>query len=235
MPSYIPAPNPDEELDPELAELLQDESFWNALQESAIEPSNKGLWAYFAGSIGFLAWAHGAMRSSKQMTGSTDQARKWVTSTDHANRWFKERGAQFVKDVSETDRNHIRKLLVDNWGVGERQFARNIADDYLLSKERAMLIYRSETHETNESGAYANAFYNGGKFKVWIVNSLNACNECLKVNGEVRPIEQPFSNGFMLAHSHPRCGCNSAFYISSPSKEDLSNLSHMPPANPRWR
>jgi len=209
MPSkkYTPPLNldEDEELDPELADLLEDEEFWTDLQKKAIEPANKSLWTYFVNTAGMLAWAHGAMQSSRDMTGSTEDVKKWVESTDYAKKWFDERGAQFVTQVSDTDREHIRDLLKENWGVGEKQFSKNIADDYLLSKERAELIYRSETHETHEAGAYANAFYNGGRFKSWVSNGENACEDCQAMDGETTAIDLPYSNGEMFAHAHPNC------------------------------
>jgi hypothetical protein len=200
---------------------------WQDLQKKAIEPANKSLWAYFTATIGAVAWATGASRTSKQMTESTAQAEKWTAGPDYAKRWFAERGAQFVTQVSDTDRQHIRQLLKDNWSVGERQFAKNIAGDYLLSKERAMLIYRSEAHETHEAGAYANAFYNGGKFKVWISNGTNACEKCSGMNGQVRPIEQPFDDGNLYPHKHPRCGCTCYYLPSAPTKDQLAAFNKM--------
>ena len=224
-----PAPlsEKEEELDPALAKILNDESMWQDLQKKAIEPSNKSLWAYFTATIGAVAWATGASRTSKQMTESTAQSEKWTAGPDYAKRWFQERGAQFVTQVSDTDRQHIRQLMKDNWGVGERQFAKNIAGDYLLSKERAMLIYRSEAHETHEAGAYANAFYNGGKFKVWISNGTNACEKCSGMNGQVRPIEQPFDNGELFAHLHPRCGCYCGYFTQAPGESQLNSYKKM--------
>ena len=228
--SLIPPAPPseaEEELDPELAKILNDESMWQDLQKKAIEPSNKSLWAYFTATIGAVAWATGASRTSKQMTESTAQSEKWTAGPDYAKKWFQERGAQFVTQVSDTDRQHIRQLLKDNWGVGERQFAKNIAGDYLLSKERAMLIYRSEAHETHEAGAYANAFYNGGKFKVWISNGTNACEACHNMNGQVRPIEQPFDNGELFPHLHPNCGCYAAYLPQAPTQSELNSYNKM--------
>lgn len=224
-----PAPlsEKDEELDPGLSSLLKDESLWQDLQKKAIEPANKSLWQYFVGTIGAVAWATGASRTSKQMTESTAQAEKWTAGPDYAKKYFQERGAQFVTQVSDTDRQHIRQLLKDNWGVGERQFAKNIAGDYLLSKERAMLIYRSEAHECHEAGAYANAFYNGGKFKVWISNGKNACDRCSIMNGQVRPIEQPFDNGVMYPHLHPRDQCTCYYLTQAPTKEQLAAFNKM--------
>lgn len=217
----------EEDLDPELAKILNDESMWQDLQEKAIEPSNKSLWQYFMATIGAVAWATGASRTSMQMTESTAQAEKWTAGPDYARKWFDQRGAQFVTQVSDTDRQHIRQLLKDNWGVGERQFAKNIAGDYLLSKDRAMLIYRSEAHETHEAGAYANAFYNGGKFKVWISNGKNACDRCSIMNGQVRPIEQPFDNGELFPHLHPRCGCYAGYTTQAPTKKELDSYKKM--------
>ena len=222
-----PAPPSEGELDPELAKILNDEGMWQDLQKKAIEPSNKSLWAYFTATIGAVAWATGASRTSKQMTESTAQSEKWTAGPDYAAKWFQDRGAQFVTQVSDTDRQHIRQLLKDNWGVGERQFAKNITGDYLLSKERAMLIYRSEAHETHEAGAYANAFYNGGKFKVWISNGTNACDACHNMNGQVRPIEQPFDNGEMFAHLHPNCGCYCGYFTQAPGESQLNSYKKM--------
>jgi hypothetical protein len=223
MPLIPPAPaNEDEEdLDPELKALLEDEDLWRELQENQIEPNIKGLWAYFVGTIGAISLAAGMARSSRQLTGSEEQAAKWKAGPDYARKYFEERGAWLVTEVSETDRAHIRQLLKDHWGEGEVRFARNITGDYLLDEKRAKKIYRTEMHNCNEAGAYANAFFNGGRFRVWISNGLNACPACHDMNGEVAPIDQPFSDGSYYAHKHPNCGCTEFFYTQAPTKEQL--------------
>ena len=224
-----PAPlsEKDEELDPGLSSILKDEAFWQDLQKKAIEPSNKSLWQYFVSTIGAVAWATGASRTSKQMTGSTEQSEKWVAGPDFARKYFDQRGGQFIQQVSETDRAHIRSLLKANWGVGEKAFAKNIEGDYLLSKERAMRIYRTEAHECHEAGAFSNAFYNGGRYKVWISNGTNACQSCRDMNGQVRPIDQPFDDGNLYPHKHVQCGCYAGYFTQPPTKSQLDSFKKM--------
>jgi hypothetical protein len=228
--SLIPPAPPseaEEELDPELAKILNDEGMWQDLQKKAIEPANKSLWTYFLSTVGAIAWATGAASSSKQLTGSTEQSQKWVAGPDFARKYFDERGGQFIQQVSETDRAHIRSLLKANWGVGEKAFAKNIEGDYLLSKERAMRIYRTEAHQAHEGGAYACAFYNGGRYKIWVSNGTNACQSCRDMNGQVRPIDQPFDDGNLYPHKHVNCGCYAGYFTQSPTKSQLDSFKKM--------
>ena len=220
-PLVPPAPEGEGELDPELRAYIEDPDLWQALQKDVIEPSRKGLWAYFAATVGAISWASGVGRTSKQLTGNSKQGEKWQAGPSYARKYFDERGGQLIKDITETDRKHIRALLIEHWGKGEAQFARDIAGDYLLDAKRAKLIYRSEMHNCHEAGAFANAHFNGGRFRVWISNGDNACPKCRAMNGEIRPIDQPFSDGNYYPHKHPNCECSQYMFTQTPTKEQL--------------
>ncbi len=220
MPLVPPAPDDEEELDPELKAYLEDEEMWKTLQEEVIEPKRKSLWRYFVLSVGMVSWSSGVARTSKQLK-LDDFGGKWKAGPSYARKYFDERGGQLIKDVTETDRKRIRALLIEHWGKGEVAFAREVANDVLLDAKRAKMIYRSEVHMAHEAGSYACAHFNGGRFRVWISNGANACPACHAMNGQVRPIDQPFSDGNYYPHKHPFCECSQYFYTETPTKEQL--------------
>ena len=220
MPLVPPAPEGEGELDPELKAYLEDEEMWKTLQEKVIEPKRRSLWQYFVLSVGAVSWSSGVARTSKQLK-LKDFSGKWQAGPDYARRYFDERGGQLIKDVTETDRKRIRALLIEHWGKGEVAFAREVANDVLLDSKRAKLIFRSEMHLTHEAGAYSMGHFNGAKFRVYISNGLNACPKCRAMNGEVRPIDQPFSDGSYFPHKHPMCECSQYMFTQTPTKEQL--------------
>jgi hypothetical protein len=229
--SFVP-PKPDnfDDLDPDLQDILEDEDFWNDIQENTIEPANKNLWDYFCqarrfkffldnltASIGKaevkadlnplqIAFVDGVKDTAEQMTGDPEVAKKWLIDTDLAEKYFDERGGQFITQVSDTDRNRIRDSLVDNWGVGKEEFDKQFEEDLIFSEARAELIYHEETHQANEAGSFLFAYNNGGRWKMWVTGEdERTCDICSEQNGQVRPIDQPFDTGSMGAHGHIGC------------------------------
>jgi hypothetical protein len=48
----------------------------------------------------------------------------------------------------------------------------------------------------------------GARTKTWVVSGLdNMCLACKEMDGETVPIDEPYSNGEMVAHLHPNCQC----------------------------
>lgn len=205
---------------PDLLAFLQDKSLWQEW-DKVIVPANNMLWDYFEESIGIPAFMSGAADSSEQwkkFEGAwkpPEGYESWTGGTKYADAWFKTRGAEFVKQISDTDREKLKGLLIKHWGVGEREFAKKIKDEYLFSPARAKAIYRTETHMTHEAGGFSFALDSGAETKMWLGNQPGACKICRGLNGEIRPIGEPFSNGSMVAHDHPGCRDTTLYYHDS--------------------
>jgi hypothetical protein len=224
--TWIPDLTPEElaTFDPDLIAFLQDQTLWQEW-DRVIVPQNKLLWSYFTEALGRPAFMSGVKRVAEseewqKFEGAwraPDGYKSWLGGTKYADEWFKDRGTEFVKQVSDTDRKRLKNLLVKHWGVGEKKFARLIKDEYLFSPARARAIYHEETTNTHEAGSYMFAYKNGGKWKRWMAGQLNACPICQKLNGQTRPIEQPFSTGYMWAHAHIGDRCTTVYFVESPA------------------
>lgn len=201
---------------PDLLAILEDPSFWKKW-DKVIKPANGLLWEYFEESIGIPAFNAGAEDASEQWKKFEGAFRPpkgyetWTGASKYSDAWFRERGAEFVTNISDTDRQKLKGLLIEHWGLGERQFAQKIKEEYLFSAERAKTIYRTEVHMTHEAGGLAFAADAGATTKVWLGNQLNPCSKCSGYNGEKRLIGEAFSNGAMVAHAHPRCRCTTIY------------------------
>lgn len=206
-----------ESLDPELLGYLQDKQLWSKIDQKN-EETNKSLWKYFVQALGILAFFGGVRRVAGDWK-KPELAESWTTGNQYATQWFKERGGQFITQVTDADRQKIKTLLVQNWGKGQVKFAKAAVESGLMSKERAKLIYTSETHETNEAGGFMFAWNHNGKFKRWNGNP-GACPHCGPNIGQVRPIDQPFDSGLMFAHKHPGCMCYTTYHTDSPVEAD---------------
>jgi SPP1 gp7 family putative phage head morphogenesis protein len=133
-----------------------------------------------------------------------------------AKGYFLNHGTEFVKELTDTDLNHLKADIIANWGVGEKEFARRVRDSYLCSDARLMSIYRTEVHIAATEATRSAAAQAGMKRKRWMsvgdgVNDGRVCPFCMDMNGEEVPIDQPYSNGSMTAHAHPSCRCVDIF------------------------
>ena len=165
---------------PDLLAILEDPGTWKKWDQ-VIKPANGLLWDYFEESIGrpsFEAGAEDASLQWKKFEGAfrpPDDYESWTRATKYSDAWFKERGAEFVTNISETDRQRLKGLLIEHWGLGEKEFAKKIKEEYLFSPVRAKAIYRTEVHIAHESGGLAFATDAGAEIKLWLGNQLNPC------------------------------------------------------------
>lgn len=201
--------------------VIDNPELWAEL-ERVLELSNGLLWDYFKESVGAAAFTLGVedlKNESLRYEGLFRPPAGYETllkTTKYAEEYFNKHGVEFVKRLTDTDKRKLKRLLEKYWGVGEDEFARRIKNEYLFSSERAKRIYRTETHLAHEAGAYAFASQNGAKFKMWLGNQQNACRTCSKLNGEIQPVDKPFSFGTMYAHAHPRCRCTTLYFVKNP-------------------
>lgn len=202
---------------------IDDPKLWAEL-EHVLELSNGLIWDYFKETIGQAAFLLGVQDLSnaelyQKYEGLFVPPAGYDTllkTTKYAEGYFQKRGLEFVKQLTETDKQKLKRLLEKNWGVGEAEFSRRIKGTYLFSPERAKRIYRTETHLAHEAGAHMFAAQNGARYKMWLGNQSNACPTCSRLHGEIVPVDQPFSLGTMYAHAHPRCRCTTLYFVKSP-------------------
>lgn len=206
-------------LDPKLVKFLKNKELWERWDQ-VISPTNKLEWEFFEEQAKkdnyFQEGADEVEEQWKKFQGAwraPDGYATWLGGTKYADDYFKNHGLEFIEQISETDRKHLKDLLVKNWGVGEQEFARRIRDSNLFSDGRARRIYREERTNTVEAGARAFALNYGAKFKAWMGNHAGACQTCQSMNGQIRPINEPFSNGSMTAKGHLGCRCPTMYFL----------------------
>jgi hypothetical protein len=104
-----------------------------------------------------------------------------------------------------------------NAGRTEAQ-ARSLADKVAdrnrqrLLNVRARTIARTEIHAAQNAGRYAGwedsisqGFASPKARKQWV--TYDPCTVCQPLDGQVRPWNEPFSNGDMMPAAHPNCVC----------------------------
>jgi len=130
------------------------------------------------------------------------------TAPELARKYFEERGLELVKSLTKTDIEALKGDLLASWGLGKDAFIRAVQDSYLVSPARLESIFRSEYHITDLSGSMDYEASQGARTKTWVVSGLdNMCLACQEMDGETVPIDEPYSNGEMVAHLHPNCQC----------------------------
>lgn len=119
----------------------------------------------------------------------------------HAQSWVSDRAGFLGKEINDTTLNDLGKLISDtvDQGMGRKELIEgldSIYDGY--SKERLNLIARTEVH-----GAINSAKMEGYKqadvpIKIWVHAGFGDARDWhLAIDGEERPLNQPFSIGLM--------------------------------------
>jgi len=101
----------------------------------------------------------------------------------------------------------IRQGLID--GKGMRDIAKELRNSYNKSKWRLNTIARTEVMRASNYGRF-DAWKRSEivKYKQWLTAfDDRVCPECEGMNGEIQPLEQPFSSGDMMPPLHPNCRC----------------------------
>ena len=131
-----------------------------------------------------------------------------ISSDVLAKIYHKEHGLEFVGQMSDTDIALLKGHIKTNWGVGERKFARIVRDSYPCSDTRLKRIYRTEVHQADIHGSWGMAKKLKAKTKTrHAVGDERTCHICLDMDGETVPINEAYSDGSFVAHSHPGCRC----------------------------
>lgn len=188
-------------------DILENEDFWQDLRRKLME-NNQRLWSIIWESGGSTAYQLGAKRVSKEL------GIDWSDVPFRGQEYYISHGRELTEQLTETDLGQIRDLLEKNWGVGEKEFARQARASQLASPARLKTIYRTEIHYSNEYAGLHQALDAGVETRSWLaMGDERTCELCASLEAENQevPIDRPFSNGEMTAHAHPSCRCRTLY------------------------
>lgn len=118
--------------------------------------------------------------------------------------------AALVGSVTDTTRDLIRQAVDKGLAAGETtgEITRRV-QEVIANPVRADLIARTESVNSYQLGLQAFAEESGAKSREWEAR-LNACVICSPLDGQVKPIGEPFETSrgpVMRPAVHPRCRC----------------------------
>lgn len=115
--------------------------------------------------------------------------------------WLDEYGADQVKNINETTKDALRDELVEGLANGESvpklrdRVSRVFAD---AKGRRAETIARTESHNSVSAGTFETYKAADVERKEWLATKDSRTRDSHRaIDGEVKPIDQPFSNGLM--------------------------------------
>lgn len=125
-----------------------------------------------------------------------------------AQKYFKEEGLKLVKTLSATDLKRLMPQIQRHFGLNERTFQKQFANDYPCSPYRMRTIFRTEKFDAIRGGEHLEAKSVDAKKKIWKhSHGPNPRKDHLAMDGEERSIDEPFSNGKQYPNGDPNCRC----------------------------
>lgn len=116
-------------------------------------------------------------------------------------KWARETAAQQVTYVTQTTKDQIKRIISDGMknGLSNAEIAQNIFDQSEInSVGRARRIADTEVHNSIIKGNHQAMVDSGVKKKKWVSAGDKAVRDShSKINGQIRDIDKPFSNGLM--------------------------------------
>lgn len=110
--------------------------------------------------------------------------------------YMEKEGFQLVKSLTKTDLNRLIPQIQKHFGLNERTFQRQFAQDYPCSPYRMRTIFRTEKYRALNGGAHMEAKSVGATSKIWRHSGgPNPRREHVAMSGQVRDVDEPFSNG----------------------------------------
>lgn len=115
-----------------------------------------------------------------------------------AQKFMKEEGFKLVKSLTNTDLKRLIPQIQRHFGLNERTFQRQFAQDYTCAPYRMRTIFRTEKFRAINGGADLEAREAGATTKTWQHSTgPNPRKDHLAMTGETVDIDKPFSNGEM--------------------------------------
>jgi SPP1 gp7 family putative phage head morphogenesis protein len=182
-------------------------AFWQAFMRISLA-KNAEAWPIVADLFSWQGLEEGHATVAAQLEidkTAITEATPWVKA------YFKKREKEFIRLTTRTDMKRFRALtdseatkvfakVVDNPGVHEKVFARQLKDSYLCDGNQVRLknIKRTESHNAASGGGYGFAKDSGATKKTWMTAGDKRVRPAHRImQGETVAIEKPFSNGRM--------------------------------------
>ena len=129
-----------------------------------------------------------------------------------AQKYMKEEGFQLVKTLTKTDLKRLIPQIQRHFGLNERTFQKQFAQDYPCSHYRMRTIFRTEKYNALNGGAHLEAKSVDATRKIWRhSHGPNPRKDHLAMDGEERGIDEPFSNGKQYPSGDPNCRCRADY------------------------
>jgi hypothetical protein len=126
--------------------------------------------------------------------------------------YMKKEGFQLVKILTKTDLNRLIPQIQKHFGLNERTFQRQFAQDYPCAPYRMRTIFRTEKYNAINGGAHLKAKSVNAKKKIWKhSHGPNPRKDHLAMDGEERGIDEAFSNGKQYPNGDPNCRCRADY------------------------
>ena len=142
-----------------------------------------------------------------------------------AKRYARERAGEMLSgkgrfSVTSTTKNAVKELVTDTIEKGDslQTLAKRLREDHAFSRDRAMMIARTETAEALSEGSMKSYMSQGYEAKRWLTaRDDRVCQVCRTgaSDGWIR-IADTFSNGHDRTPGHPGCRCKTEGSLEMP-------------------
>ena len=129
----------------------------------------------------------------------------------HAGELLKLDGSFSMAAVTQ---NRVKSLVAQAIANGDslKALQKNLRDDIVFSKDRAILTARTETAIAHGQGSHEAAINSGRNMKRWITQG-GGCDICEENAGDGDiDIGDSFSSGDDTIPAHPNCECNVRYF-----------------------
>lgn len=130
---------------------------------------------------------------------------------------------KFGYDTIDEIRVILDKAILEKWnGAQIRAAIENLqtSDQYRVSRWAASEGHFAEVTGIMMAARQAETVTGMRAVKTWRINpaSPDTCEDCVGMDGQTVPLDEPFSNGNMVPHYHPHCYCFMEVRFIQPTK-----------------
>jgi hypothetical protein len=195
-------------------EAVLDTRFWKSFSEIA-KAKNAEIWPEVWDLVGEDALLGAAQIAAEQLSVTLPEQIGSIARGDMlpwARRYYESRGLQFVKQLSQTDKQRLKGYVWSHIGENERDFVQFMRDEaYICSEGRLRVIKRTEAHTASTGGMFNFGRQAGAKWKTWLTASDARVRPSHRIlYGVTVAIDAPFPNGRMFP-DEVNCRCHLAF------------------------